>query len=400
MAPLPIVLLPGMDGTATLFADFVSALPASLRAVPIAYPGDRIMRYRDLVDFVEERLPGGAFALLGESFSSPVALAIAARRPPGLRGVVITAGFARSLLPRALLAVARPAMFRSPPPDALIRRMLTGRDADPSLVAAVRAAMAAVRPEVMAARLEEIVTVDATSDLERCAAPILYLEGSADRLVGRDAPALVLATRPDVTRVRLDAPHLLLQRRPALAAAVIATFLDGDPALPRPPRILLVCASSSRGNTRRVADAMAEGANASVVTPGELDVGALGGFDVVGFGSGVRYGRLYPELLSLVDRLPPGEGRRAFVFSTSGVGMPRWNRALRSLLDEKGYVLVGDFACKGQGTVGPLARLAGVRRGHPTVEDLARARAFGARIAGTLSAAGWVSRESILPRAS
>jgi hypothetical protein len=46
-----------------------------------------------------------------------------------------------------------------------------------------------------------------------------------DRLVGAAARARVVAIRPDVEVALLDAPHLVLQRRPVEAAASIARFL-------------------------------------------------------------------------------------------------------------------------------------------------------------------------------
>jgi pimeloyl-[acyl-carrier protein] methyl ester esterase len=224
-APLPLVLLPGLDGTARLFDGLVRALPAWVQPVPVAYPTGEPLAYAALEELALARLPSGPFALLGESFSSPIALRLAARRPEGLVAVVLTAGFVRSLLPGLVRALARPLLFRMRPPDFFLRRMLVGPDADPTLVTAVGDAMVSVRPDVFAARLRDVVDVDATAALEETTAPILYLRGAHDRMVSSAVTDLVTAARPDVELVTLDAPHLLLQRRPSEAAAAIATFL-------------------------------------------------------------------------------------------------------------------------------------------------------------------------------
>lgn len=225
-SPLPLLLLPGLDGTARLFDPLIAALPPSVRPLPIAYPTTEILGYPELEALVTAQLPEGPFALLGESFSGPVALRIAAKRPPGLRAVVLTASFIRSLLPRLLRAVARPALFRMRPPDFFLRAKLIGPDASPALVAAVGDAVASVRPEVTAARIREIVDVDATAFLLETQVPILHLRGAQDQLVSAKVTGLLKSVRPDVEMEEIDGPHLLLQRHPAEATAIIVRFLE------------------------------------------------------------------------------------------------------------------------------------------------------------------------------
>src|SRR6516225_8307668 len=95
-----LLLLPGMDGTGRLFEPLLPFLPPSLVAVVLAYPPDRPLDYAELLPYVEAAIPDGQeFLVLGESFSGPLALLLAARQPPGLRGIILCASFARSPLP-------------------------------------------------------------------------------------------------------------------------------------------------------------------------------------------------------------------------------------------------------------------------------------------------------------
>src|SRR5262245_11899688 len=95
-----LLLLPGADGTGILFAPLLSALPPALQPLVVRYPPDQPLGYADLLPLVEEAVPAsGDFLVLGESFSGPLALLLAARRPPGLRGVILCASFARNPLP-------------------------------------------------------------------------------------------------------------------------------------------------------------------------------------------------------------------------------------------------------------------------------------------------------------
>ncbi len=96
-----LVLLPGLDGTGTLHTSFVAAArPAFQQVTVLTYPADIPLSYKALEDRVRESLPTDApLLLLGESFSGPIAIRIAAHPPPNLVGVVLSTTFACSPLP-------------------------------------------------------------------------------------------------------------------------------------------------------------------------------------------------------------------------------------------------------------------------------------------------------------
>lgn len=80
-----LIILPGLHGTGTLHAEFLSALSGTFeRSQVLAYPSDETLGYAELETLVRAELPGSEpFVLLGESFSGPIALAIAAKPPAG-----------------------------------------------------------------------------------------------------------------------------------------------------------------------------------------------------------------------------------------------------------------------------------------------------------------------------
>jgi len=142
-------------------------------------------------------------------------------------------------------------------------------------------------------------------------------------------------------------------------------------------KTLIVCLSVHHGNTKKIADAMAVVLHAEVVSPHDVDVAALGGYDLIGFGSGIAFGKHYKGLLTLVDGLP-ALSKKAFVFSTRGTRrLWSYHRALRSQLEERGLTIVGEFSCRGFDTNGPLLKLiGGVARGRPNEQDLRDAEEF------------------------
>ena len=139
---------------------------------------------------------------------------------------------------------------------------------------------------------------------------------------------------------------------------------------------LIICASREHGNTRKIADAMAEVLDCAVVEPSEVDLATLGDRTLVGFGSGIRFGKPYAELLDLVDAIPAASGTRVFVFSTSGFGWLWWHASLKKRLRARGFEVEDEFCCKALDTMGLLGLFGGVNKGRPNDDDLAAARAF------------------------
>lgn len=220
-APLLLVLLPGMDGTGILFALFVAELPANVRPIVMAYPPTEALGYAELLAWLLPRLPPGPFVVLGESFSGPLALAVAASAPDRVMGVILAASFSESPIPRFLrwfLSVVSGLVFLIPPPRFAVRGLLAGLDAPSALVDQTRAAVRSVSPHVLAKRLGEIVRLAASPP---CSVPILDISGRRDLMVA-SAARRSLAARSSVT---LDAPHLVLQREPRAAAEAVERFL-------------------------------------------------------------------------------------------------------------------------------------------------------------------------------
>jgi len=176
-----LVLLPGLDGTGALFADFVAALPRTMEVTVVGYPTDEPRTYAELLVFVRDSVARlDRFVLLGESFSSPLAIKVAGSRPANLAGLVICAGFASNPFPPLKLLMrmlAKPFLFRLPTPDFILKYFLAGFSASPALIRKIRQNRLLVQPEVLANRVQEILNCDAKEDLIRADVPIMYLQG-------------------------------------------------------------------------------------------------------------------------------------------------------------------------------------------------------------------------------
>jgi len=226
-----LILLPGMDGSGDLFGGLTAALRAhapTLDLIIIRYPPRRPLSYDALEALVAPQLPADQdYVLLGESFSGPIAIALAATRPPGLVGLVLCCSFARP--PAAWLRLFAPLLHlisTRRPPRSLMHFFLLGRDGDGTLRAALKRAIDPVAPQVMAARMAAVLSVDVRVQLARVQVPMLYLRATRDRLIPGRVAQQMQVVLPALQVADFATPHFLLQIAPREAAARIARFLD------------------------------------------------------------------------------------------------------------------------------------------------------------------------------
>jgi pimeloyl-ACP methyl ester carboxylesterase len=227
-----LVVLPGMDGSGKLLDDFVAALGDDFASLVIRYPPDRPMNYAELEVFVLQLLPKrGPYVLLAESFSGPIAISIAASKPPGLAGVILSASFARN--PRPVLSLLRPLLAVLPLqhlPVHLLSIFLLGRFATPIHRMALSKAMAELSASTFHARARAVLDVDVMPIMHRVGVPLLYLRANDDRVVPPDCGQSIVETAPQARLIVIDAPHFLLQTAAAPAAAIVKQFVASLPA--------------------------------------------------------------------------------------------------------------------------------------------------------------------------
>lgn len=225
---ITLVLLPGMDGTGKLFAQLLQQLPPHIAPEVISYPTSDKLSYQDLTGLVREQVPQRQpYLLLGESFSGPIAISLAASAGTQLKGVILSCTFARN--PRQFLSkfgVLVPSVSIQSWSMPLLNQLLMGSFDDPIISNQLFEAITQVSPEVMRYRLDEVMHVDETQALKNIAQPILYLQGKSDYLVPATAAQDILKIAKNAQLIALDAPHLLLQVAAKEAAQHIMQFVE------------------------------------------------------------------------------------------------------------------------------------------------------------------------------
>ena len=225
--PDSLLLLPGLDGTGKRLGEFAQQLGVLGEVRILGYPPELPLGYEALEALVREALPTDRpFVLLGESFSGPIAVRIAAERPPGLRAVILCASFVTCPVP--LPRWAAPLAARVPVkslPRWLRGLLLWGPGPAARIPAQAQRASAGVAAPVLRARLAALLSVDASDAATRVRVPMLVICARGDRLIGARAARQILRCAPHATLVELDGPHLLLQTRPRECAQQVVLFM-------------------------------------------------------------------------------------------------------------------------------------------------------------------------------
>lgn len=221
-----LIILPGMDGTGTLHADFLQAISGSFDSTRVmAYPVDLALGYAELEARIRADLPAlEPFVLLGESFSGPIALAIAASAPGNLMGLVLSTSFAKQPLPVPAFLV--PLLDLAPVrhvPLALLSWFLLGRWETPRLRASLQRALDAVSPAVLRFRAATTLRVR-QPDLSAIRVPVLCIRARNDRLLSASASEYLRTSIAHCSVIDIDGPHLLLQTAPLACAQAVAGF--------------------------------------------------------------------------------------------------------------------------------------------------------------------------------
>lgn len=141
-------------------------------------------------------------------------------------------------------------------------------------------------------------------------------------------------------------------------------------------KVLIIVKSKHNDNTLKIAEAMSEAAPVTVTSLADAVNYNLAHYDIVGFGSGIYFGKHDKELLKFAENLS-NEKAYTFVFSTSGTkSFKKYNSTLIKLLESKNKVVLGSFGCLGYDNFFIFALSGGKNKGKPDIEDFEAAQNF------------------------
>jgi pimeloyl-ACP methyl ester carboxylesterase len=199
-----------------------------------------IERYADHVENAIADLDD--YVLVGDSFGANIALALATRRPRGLRALVLSGGFAANPVDskpwKALMRAigkARGPLYRQLTLRAHAHRLASPFDGEgqvPWNEARSRELFLTNTPAAsFGARVQASLTADYVDVLGQVQVPTLLLTPSHDVLIGENASKIMLAGIPDAREVVLPhTGHMFRFSHPVTYADAVKDFLATVPA--------------------------------------------------------------------------------------------------------------------------------------------------------------------------
>ena len=140
-------------------------------------------------------------------------------------------------------------------------------------------------------------------------------------------------------------------------------------------KTVICCYSRHHGNTRKVAEAMAQEGQVDLMDVTSRQPVRLEEYDCIGFAPGI-YGFEFHKAVAAFARQYLPEGKPVFFVCTYGGLRGAGAKELEKLARERGCPVLGTFGCKGYDTFGPFRLVGGIAKGHPDEQDLKNAREF------------------------
>lgn len=138
-------------------------------------------------------------------------------------------------------------------------------------------------------------------------------------------------------------------------------------------KTVIIYASVHHNNTKELVCAIAAENDIDVVDATKITEKDLSGYDLIGFASGIYFGKMHQSVINFAEVNLP-ENKDVFFICTYG-GKPVFN-SIKKIVKEKQGRIVGEFSCKGFDTFGPFKLIGGISKGHPDKNDLDNAKTF------------------------
>ncbi|BAK98720.1 hypothetical protein OBV_15220 [Oscillibacter valericigenes Sjm18-20] len=147
----------------------------------------------------------------------------------------------------------------------------------------------------------------------------------------------------------------------------------------------IVYASKHHGNTKKLVDAIARRYPVTVFDAETVPAADLTGYDLIGFASGIAWGKFYESVERFAQASLP-EGKQVFFLYTCADNSRDFAASLRAIAAGRCAEGLGTYACKGFNTYGPWKLVGGINKKHPSADEIQRAEEFFAAQEGKASA--------------
>jgi pimeloyl-[acyl-carrier protein] methyl ester esterase len=219
------VLLPGLDGTGTLFSPLLCAL-SEMNCEVLSLPKTGSQDYLSIAKNIKSKLPKEDFILVAESFSGPIGATLAKEQIVNLKGIVFVATFLTAPN-KLLLAFAKflplKLLLKLPFSKFSLKLLFLGSDASNKLVNLFKATISKLPTSLIKARLSSIYSLSHNS--QTVDLPTLYIQATLDKLVKPKKIDEFKNNYKNLAIKEVEGPHFILQSRPKQCAEIILAFV-------------------------------------------------------------------------------------------------------------------------------------------------------------------------------
>lgn len=140
-------------------------------------------------------------------------------------------------------------------------------------------------------------------------------------------------------------------------------------------KTIIIYASKHHGNTRKFVNAISERFDISLINAEKESLADLSQYDLIGFASGIDFGRFYPSVEEFMKNNLP-EDKQIFLLYTCAKPNQKATKSMRDAAHKKSAVILGEYGCRGFNTYGPWKLIGGMNKHHPTTDELNGAISF------------------------
>ena len=222
---MKVVLIPGMDGTGTLFEPFIELIPAGIEVVSLPLLQRSDAGYEDQARHVIGSIGEQPIILVAESYSGMVSYNMLTMVCSNIQHVVFAAGFITR--PSGLVSLAKylPIGFLKSRavPRSLVGKFVFGKFSSPELVELFYGSLHSVSNDVLKSRLRQIAMLPVP--WIPISVPCTYIRPKRDKLVSKRAiePFQNLCQKLEVCEV--DGTHFVLQTNPGQCWQVVQSAI-------------------------------------------------------------------------------------------------------------------------------------------------------------------------------
>ena len=134
-------------------------------------------------------------------------------------------------------------------------------------------------------------------------------------------------------------------------------------------KTVIVYASKHHGNTFKLIKAISDKYEIEIIDAMKETHVDLQEYDIVGFASGIDFGKFYLEIENFARENLPFQ-KEVFFLYTCAMDREGFTDSIKEIALEKDAVILGEYGCRGYNTYGPWKLIGGMNKSHPTENEM------------------------------